>query len=163
MKKKFRKVKELRDEKIAEHANGIIKKIQRKFRIKTRIAAANRWAERHKAKTLGWTVGLLMLSLVIGATLSIISIVRNDSGGNTDELQLSSIADVKPMFGGFQRIQKAKDLQADQMQGMITKGKNLKGELDSLVALPYKTHKDSVNIVIKYHQLEYIVKSIENK
>ena len=46
---------------------------------------------------------------------------------------------------------------------MTNKGKQLKHELDSLVALPIKSHKDSLDIMVKYKQLEIVVKYLENK
>ena len=39
----------------------------------------------------------------------------------------------------------------------------LKHELDSLVHLPVKSHKDSVDIMVKYKQLEIVVKALDNK
>ena len=37
----------------------------------------------------------------------------------------------------------------------------LKHELDSLVQLPDKSHEDSMQIIIKYKQLELIVNNLE--
>ena len=45
---------------------------------------------------------------------------------------------------------------------MTMRGKEIKHELDSLVNIPLKTHDDSVQIVIKYKQLEMIVRNLEN-
>ena len=67
------------------------------------------------------------------------------------------------MFDGFHRIQNAKNYQDGQVTGMISDGQRLKRELDSLVAMPYKTHDDSAAIIVKYHQLEYIVKQIKKE
>ena len=36
------------------------------------------------------------------------------------------------------------------------------GELDSLIAIPHKTHGDSIRIIKRYGQLESIVKSLNN-
>ena len=54
-------------------------------------------------------------------------------------------------------------MQVDQTTEMTEKGQQLKHDLDSLVALPQKTHKDSVDIVVKYKQLELVVKYLDNK
>ena len=51
--------------------------------------------------------------------------------------------------------------QVSQVEEMARKGQMLKHELDSLVGLPYKTHDDSLKIVIKYKQLELIVNNLE--
>ena len=46
---------------------------------------------------------------------------------------------------------------------LTNRGQKLKHELDSLVHLPIKTHKDSVDIMVKYRQLEIVVKALDNK
>jgi hypothetical protein len=65
------------------------------------------------------------------------------------------------MFIGMQRIQNAKAYQVNQVEEMARKGQILKHELDSLVRMPRKTHDDSLQIVIKYKQLELIVNNLE--
>ena len=73
------------------------------------------------------------------------------------------MAEVKPAFDGMRRIQRLKNLQVDQTIEMTSKGKQLKHELDSLVHLPLKSHMDSVDIMVKYKQLELVVKYLDNK
>ena len=75
---------------------------------------------------------------------------------------MSGIAPVNPMFRGLQRIQDAKSYQVSQMEGLALKGKTIKHELDSLVSLPFKTKKDSTEIIIRYRQLEMIVRNLKN-
>jgi hypothetical protein len=75
---------------------------------------------------------------------------------------MSGIAPVNPMFRGLQRIQDAKSYQVSQMEGLALKGKAIKHELDSLVSLPFKTKKDSTEIIIRYRQLEMIVRNLKN-
>ena len=50
----------------------------------------------------------------------------------------------------------------DFTQGLALKGKAIKHELDSLVSLPFKTKKDSTEIIIRYRQLEMIVRNLKN-
>ena len=48
------------------------------------------------------------------------------------------------------------------MQGLALRGKAIKHELDSLVSLPFKTRKDSTEIIIRHRQLEMIVRNLRN-
>ena len=96
------------------------------------------------------------MSLVIGSWLTLTTHFNESN-------MLSGMADVKPTFEGMHRIQRVKDLQVEQTMEMTNKGKQLKHELDSLVALPIKSHKDSLDIMVKYKQLEIVVKYLENK
>ena len=45
---------------------------------------------------------------------------------------------------------------------MTVKGQLLRHELDSMIAIPVKSREDSLRIILKYRQLENIVKSIKN-
>lgn len=148
----FKRTKAKKDAKIA----SAFKAFFGKLKIKEKIEHANKWADANKKTVSVVTVGILMLSLVIGSWLTIES--RNAGNG-----MLSGLADVKPMFDGMHRIQRVKDLQVEQTLEMTNKGKQLKHELDSLVALPVKSRKDSTDIVVKYKQLELVVKYLDNK
>lgn len=165
MRKRFRKAKQKRDEQIARHAAGLLSKFLEKVRLRERIDQANRWAACHRKGTLCWTVGLLSLSLLIGIMMTVSEFNRTDEEvtQQSDALHLDGIANVRPMFDGFRRIQNAKNYQDGQVDGMISDGQRLKRELDSLIAMPYKTHDDSAAIIVKYHQLEYIVKQIKKE
>ena len=74
---------------------------------------------------------------------------------------MTGVEPVEPMFIGMQQIQNAKAYQVSQVEEMARKGQTLKHELDSLVRMPRKTHDDSLQIVIKYKQLELIVNNLE--
>ena len=164
MRKRFRKAKQRRDEKIARHTAGLLSKLLEKARLRERIDKANRLAVSHRTGTLCWTVGLLSFFLAIGVVMTVNDFNRSrEEAQQADALHLDGIANVRPMFDGFHRIQNAKDYQNGQVNGMIGDGQRLKRDLDSLVAMPYKTHDDSAKIIIKYHQLEYIVKQIKKE
>jgi hypothetical protein len=93
--------------------------------------------------------------LILGAFLTL-----GSDSSNGDNF-MNGVEPVEPMFVGMQRIQNAKAYQVSQVEEMARKGQMLKHELDSLVGLPYKTHDDSLQIVIKYKQLELIVNNLE--
>jgi ubiquinone biosynthesis protein Coq4 len=99
---------------------------------------------------------MLMLSLIIGSWLTLTS-TYNEAD------MMSGLSDVKPAFDGIRRIQRLKSMQVDQTVELTNKGQQLKHDLDSLVRLPIKSHKDSVDIMVKYRQLELVVKYLDNK
>jgi hypothetical protein len=131
-------------------------KLAKRFRLRERIGKANQWCEQHKGRTASFTMGALLISLAAGVLTSLLE------GDEEHEPRFDSIAIVSPMFNGMRRIQENKDYQVSQVEKMTMRGKEIKHELDSLVGIPLKTHDDSVQIVIKYKQLEMIVRNLEN-
>ena len=97
-----------------------------------------------------------MLSLIVGSWLTLTS-TYNEAD------MMSGLSDVKPAFDGIRRIQRLKSMQVDQTVELTNKGQQLKHDLDSLIRLPIKSHKDSVDIMVKYRQLELVVKYLDNK
>lgn len=150
--KTFKKTKAKRDAKISK----CIRFFLTKFKIKEKIAHANKWAEANKKRTSCITIGILLLSLIAGSWLTL-------TASQNEVQMLSGLSDVKPMFEGMHRIQKVKNLQIEQTAEITNTGKRLKQELDSLAALSEKTHKDSTDIVVKYKQLELVVKYLDNE
>ena len=148
----FKRTKAKKDAKIAEG----IKSLTDKFKFKDKIAKANQWADKHKKRVSVITISMLMLSLIIGSWLTLTS-TYNEAD------MLSDFTEVKPAFDGIRRIQRLKSMQVDQTVELTNKGQQLKHDLDSLVRLPVKSHQDSVDIVVKYRQLELVVKYLDNK
>lgn len=159
----FKKTKKQRDERIVRHVAAAINRLSGRLRLHERLRLANRWAGHHRTRTLFMTVGFLLLSLLVGILLTVSECRSAGEDGGQDPLQLGSITTVAPLFDGFHRIQDAKSLQDRQVLSMVGDGSRIKGQLDSLVALPVKSHDDSVAIVTRYHQLEFIVKSIKEE
>ena len=148
----FKRTKEKKDAKIAAG----IKSLTDKLKLKDKIAKANQWADKHKKKVSLITIGTLMLSLVVGSWLTLTS-TYNEAD------MMTGLSDVKPAFDGIRRIQRLKSMQVDQTVELTNKGQRLKHELDSLVRLPVKSHQDSLDIMVKYRQLELVVKYLDNK
>lgn len=148
----FKRTKAKKDAKIAEG----IKSLTDKFKFKDKIAKANQWADKHKKRVSVITISMLMLSLIIGSWLTLTR-TYNEAD------MLSDFTEVKPAFDGIRRIQRLKSMQVDQTVELTNKGQQLKHDLDSLVRLPIKSHQDSVDIVVKYRQLELVVKYLDNK
>ena len=148
----FKRTKEKKDAKIAAG----IKSLTDKLKLKDKIAKANQWADRHKKKVSLITIGTLMLSLVVGSWLTLTS-TYNEAD------MMSGLSDVKPAFDGIRRIQRLKSLQVEQTTDLTNRGQRLKHDLDSLIRLPVKSHKDSMDIMVKYRQLEIVVDYLNNK
>lgn len=146
----FKNTKAKKDAKIA----AAIKDFLTKFKLKEKIDLANQWSDAHKKKVTIITIGTLTLSLIIGSWLTLTA--------DYNEADLfSEMAEVP--FDGMRRIQRLKNIQVDQTMELTNRGQKLKHELDSLVHLPIKSHKDSVDIMVKYKQLEIVVKALDNK
>ena len=148
----FKRTKEKKDAKIAAG----IKSLTDKLKLKDKITKANQWADKHKKKVSLITIGTLMLSLVVGSWLTLTS-TYNEAD------MMTGLSDVKPSFDGIRRIQRLKSMQVDQTVELTNKGQQLKHDLDSLVRLPVKSHQDSLDIMVKYRQLELVVKYLDNK
>lgn len=123
-------------------------------RLAARIRMANRWATRHPKRTFGYVIGTLLFILigdvaVTGARLE------------SCEPNISTIAQVEPIFSGFRNIQAGKETQRRQLVDMTDKGRHLHRQLDSLIAIPQKNHSDSIEIIRQYCSLEQIVKSLK--
>ena len=127
----------------------------RRHQVRERIEQANQWALRHKRRTAAITVGLLSLSLLTGILTTAFGDKRET------EPSFDGIAQVGPMFEGMRRISDNKAFQLSQVEQLSLKGKAIKHELDSLVRLPFKSHDDSVRIVVRYKQLEMIVNHLQ--
>lgn len=123
-------------------------------RLAARIRMANRWATRHPKRTFGYVIGTLLFILlgdvaVTGARLE------------SREPNISTIAQVEPIFSGFRNIQAGKETQRRQLVDMTDKGSHLHRQLDSLIAIPQKSHSDSIEIIRRYRSLEQIVESLK--
>lgn len=79
-----------------------------------------------------------------------------------DEQDISAIASMEPLFQGFRTIQSNKGLHRATIQELADSGRAIRQELDSLIAMPKKSHGDSLRIVRQYRRLENIVKFINN-
>lgn len=126
------------------------------FKVRERIDRMNQWAEKHKKRTVAITIGVLTLSLILGSWLTF-------SSDSKEPDLFGGMTDVRPDFEGMRRIQQLKSLQVEQTTDLTNRGQRLKHDLDSLIALPVKSHKDSVDIMVKYRQLEIVVDYLDNK
>lgn len=96
--------------------------------------------------------------------LLVCSLVMNNSkpDGTDNAHGIGVIANMEPLFQGFRTIQSNKGLHRATIQELADSGRAIRRELDSLIAMPRKTHGDSLRIVRQYRRLENIVKFINN-
>ncbi len=123
-------------------------------RLAARIRMANRWAARHPKRTFGYVIGTLLFILLGDVAITGARLESN-------EPDISTIAQVEPIFSGFRNIQAGKETQRRQLVDMTDKGRRLHRQLDSLIAIPRKSHSDSIEIIRRYRSLEQIVKSLK--
>lgn len=126
----------------------------KRLRIAARIRMANSWATRHPKRTFGYVVGSLLM--VLFCDIAIAGLRAESQMDN-----MSQIANVEPVFNGFRTIQANKDNQRKALLEMTAKGKSLHQELDSLISIPHKSHRDSIEIIRRYDRLEKIVNSLK--
>lgn len=133
-------------------------KLFKQWEIRERIIKANHWASMHKKRTAVLTVSALSISLVIGILTSLLSIKNEERGSNF----MNEIENVQPMFQGIRQINNSKAVQQEEYAALINRGEKIKKELDSLIALPSKSHDDSLKILTDYKQLTIITNNINN-
>lgn len=129
-----------------------------KLRLAGRIRLANIWARRHPKRTFACVTGILSLLLVC----SLVTGRGNSNGNNIVKPDINGIASMEPLFQGFRTIQSNKGLHRVTMLELTDSGRAIRRELDSLIAMPRKTHGDSLRIFRQYRKLENIVKFINN-
>lgn len=133
-----------------------------KYRLDGRIRLANIWAKKHPRRTFAYVTGSLLFVLVANIAMDGLLANSNELNEPNELNELSAIAPVDPMLEGFRTIQANKTVHRSTLMNLTAKGQLLHEELDSLIALPHKTHADSVHIIQSYRQLESIVKSLKN-
>ena len=109
-----------------------------KYRLAGRIRLANIWARKHPRRTFAYVTGSLVFLLV--STVAIDSMTLSDKR----EPDVSSIAQLEPVFAGFRTIQANKSIHRSTLTELTQEGQQLREELDSLIAIPRKSHQDSI-------------------
>lgn len=159
MKKKMKCAKEAKarwDQEVKGKMETFVRKLSRQWKIQERIDAANAWAVKHPKRTATMTIGALVCSLCLGIVVSLYT-------PQSSKDIVGEIENVQPMFAGLQSIQNGKNVQVREVGQLALRGQRLKGELDSLVRIPIKTHQDSALIIYKYKQLEMIVANLKHQ
>ena len=159
MKKKMKRAKEAKtrwEQETRGKVKSFVRKLSLQWKIRERIDAANAWAVKHPKRTATMTIGALVCSLCLGIVVSLYT-------PKPSKNIVGEIENVQPMFAGLQSIQNGKNVQVREVGQLALRGQRLKGELDSLVRIPIKTHQDSALIIYKYKQLEMIVANLKHQ
>ena len=128
--------------------------VGRRYSLAARIRIANRWATQHPKRTFGYVVGTLLTVLFCDVAIT-------GMRAEMKEPDVNMIANVEPVFNGFRTIQANKDTHRRTVLEMTSQGQTIKHELDSLIAIPHKSHSDSIGIIRRYGQLENLVKTLK--
>ena len=125
-------------------------KIGKKYAIGEKIAKANAWADGHRRKTAG-------ILLSVNATIYAIGLLLCMSGNDSISDPMQDFAQVQPMFAQLHRIEDMKTVQKHTYVQLSNRAVRLKREVDSLMAMPGKTHQESVLALHKYDELKTIM------
>lgn len=130
--------------------------------IPNKVERLNEYANANKQQTIYLTLGILF-SLFILSTALTCSRYNRQATNEEAVLPLNQIEDISSVIEGKQRIEEVKRQHANALTSLITEGKRVRQELDSLMALPTKSHQDSLEIIRKHKQLQIIVNHINEK
>ena len=76
--------------------------------------------------------------------------------GITDPMP--QLAEIQPIFTNLHRIENMKQVHQQSYLQLGNRIVGLKKDVDSLMALPKKTHADSVTVLQKYDELQELIK-----
>ena len=125
-----------------------------RFRLGGRIRLANRWARKHPRRTFACVVG--SLAFLRAGNIAASSVSRLPVSRTSPAMFPASRKASDPT------TQANKNVHRTTLMELTGRGQKLREELDSLIALPRKSHADSIRIVQRYQQLEHIVQSLKN-
>ena len=129
-------------------------KMGKKYGIGEKIAKANAWADGHRRKTAGILFSVNFCIYIIGFLLCMSG---NEADGNSIQDPMQDLAQIQPMFSQLHRIEDMKTVQKKTYVQLSNRAVRLKHEVDSLMAMPGKTHQDSVLALQKYDELKTIM------
>ena len=129
-------------------------KMGKKYGIGEKVARANAWADGHRRKTAGILFSVNTCIYLIGFLLCMSG---SDADGNGIQDPMQDLAQVQPIFSQLHRIEDMKTVQKKTYVQLSNRAVTLKREVDSLMAMPGKTHQDSVLALQKYDELQTIM------
>ena len=128
-------------------------RIGKKYQIGDRINKANVWANANRRKAAGIALAVNFCIYIIGFGVCFADSKANN--GIADPMQ--DFAAVQPMFAQIHRIHDMKQVEKSSFVALSNRAVRLKHEVDSLMAMPGKTHRDSVLALEKYDELKMIM------
>lgn len=155
LKKMIRSSGKKNTERLEKWLKPSLGKVGTRLKLGPRIRLLNRKASKYPKRTFGIVVSTLFLILAADVALTF------SGTGRTNANPEISIASVDTVFSGFRTIQENKEIHRRTMADIALSGKEMKEKLDSLIALPEKSGKDSVEIKTTYRKLERLVKYLK--
>ena len=128
-------------------------KLGKKYGIGEKVAKANAWADGHRRKTAGILFSVNFCIYLIGFLLC----MSEESNSSSIKDPMQDFAQVQPIFSQLHRIQDMKEVEKNTFVNLSNRVVTLKHEVDSLMALPDKTHQDSVLALAKYEELKTLM------
>lgn len=122
------------------------------------IIELNERANTHPKRTAIMLLSVVLVILFLGFVP--IFFKSNDL---SDAIDLAPLEATAPPLKAAQRIEDVKALQSSSIRDYLSQGQTLKHELDSLLAITHKSSRDSLEIIRKHKQLEYIVNNLNEK
>lgn len=131
--------------------------------LRERIDKANSWSLSHPRQFMKIILGFGSFLLVITVLSLAASLMQNDENTQQQEgtFLTGAVQDIQPTLDGMRQIRSHQKIENSELKSLTERGLQIKDELDSLLALPSKSHEDSVRIVADYRQMEDIVKFLK--
>ncbi len=129
-------------------------KLGKKYGISEKISMVNAWADGHRRKAAGILFSVNTCIYLIGFLLCL---SESGNGENCIKDPMQDFAQVQPIFAQLHRIEDMKTVQKNTFARLSDRVVTLKHEVDSLMALPDKTHQDSVLALAKYEELKTLM------
>lgn len=135
-------------------------KLSKALKLPDKVGLLNSWASSNPKIFFRTTVGILSFVVFTSIVSLGVSYLRRGQQQDTEQAQQQeTFGDPMVMdnINRFQQIDDTKKVIRNERKALTDKGLVIKHELDSLMALPDKTHDDSVQIVMHYNNLKTIV------
>lgn len=137
---------------------GFIGRVAQHKAISSRIAKLQSLAEQHPKRAVAVVLSTMAVLSGITAYSIYSDLVHPDE---TELLPLKEIAEMNKLMEAKQNSEELKQRQKEDFRHIILEGRQLRSDLDSLLALSKKSHHDSLEIVRKHKALTYIVHYLE--
>lgn len=141
-------------------------RLSKALRLQDKVGTLNSWASKNPKIFFRSTVGILSFVVFTSVVSLGVSYLKEgmEKKNEPTTQQEETFGDPMVMenINRFQQIDDNKKVIRNERKALTDKGLVIKHELDSLMALPEKTHDDSVQIVMRYNNLKTIVDFLKN-
>lgn len=121
-----------------------------KLRIRARMRLANRWAAAHPKKTFAITVTVLTVEFFV------VTFCFPWQSQSRSPINLDGIDNIDRMFVNRRKMDNLGKQSRQVIEDEVEKSRQLRSEIDSLLAVPEKTAADSARIIALYNEFQAI-------